>query len=196
MATPPSTSFSHSVKAEKRLQSSSLLAQTQKPSTISDSDQVLPSSATTSTAPDVIQDHSDQDFEDFIDAKIKEITDKGFSPLPRGIGQPQAVEFYKTILSANNEVLSILEHGYMPRWKHSPPPPSSMANNKSAASEMPFVRDTVQEWLEKGYVMKLSEPATVNAPLSVASKYDVMTGTFLVQINPIFPPVRFFLARL
>ncbi len=126
--------------------------------------------------PDVKQDQSDLEFEIFLDAKRLEITNKGFFPLRRGLSQPQAVKFYKEILSANENVLSILEDGYMPRWMASPPPASFTENNRSASNEMEFVRNTVQEWIDKKYIIKLDSPATVNAPLSVASKYDVTTG--------------------
>lgn len=135
---------------------------------------------------DSVQAKSDREFEDFINSKRQEIIDKGFSPLERGIGQPKAVQFYKQILGASDEVVNILEHGYKPRWSACPPPTSFFNNNKSAELEMDFVRETVQDWLEKGYIKRLDNPATVNSPLSVASKYDVMSGRFIIWLRSYF----------
>lgn len=45
-------------------------------------------------------------------------------------------------------------------------------NNKSAITNMNFVREKVSEWLTEGHVIPLSNPAWCTSPLTVVQKYD------------------------
>ena len=122
------------------------------------------------------QDRNDTKFEEFLHQKKEEILGQGFRPLERGIHSSEAIRAYKEVFGAGEEVLHILRNGYQPRWKHNPPPPTILPNNKSALQNMEFVRSQVKDWCQLGYVVKSESAPTIVSPLSVASKTDVTTG--------------------
>ena len=76
--------------------------------------------------------------------KIRQELDKaGFYPQRRGIHAPAAVKFNREFLKAGPEVLDMLTNGYKPKFTAQPPPPSFKKNNRSATSNIGFVRNKV-----------------------------------------------------
>ena len=123
-----------------------------------------------------LQDMEDDQFENFLQTKRKELSDKGYFPLPRGIHQEGAVRMYRDVLHAGERVMKILESGYSPQWSNGPPPNTKLENNKSAAQNMSFVREQVQQWCDLGFVKQVEEEPWVISPLSVDTKVDISTG--------------------
>ena len=79
--------------------------------------------------------------------KIRQELDKaGFYPQRRGIHTPAAVKFNREFLKAGPEVLDMLTNGYKPKFTAQPPPPSFKKNNRSATSNIGFVRNKVLKY--------------------------------------------------
>ena len=104
--------------------------------------------------------------------KKQNLINNGHVPLQRGIHQQQAINTYRKVLGANEEVLNILTHGYGPRWKNGPPPKMMFKNNSSAEREIIFVRSQISDWVSKGYVTKTEKIPEVVSPISVNVKTD------------------------
>ena len=95
----------------------------------------------------------------------------------RSIHSDLSIQFYKNILRADNFCLEILRHGLSLPLRsgvvvqnyHEP-------NNSSCLKNLSFVSETVNKWLQAGKVKQVSEKPLVVNPLSVADKYDIVSG--------------------
>lgn len=83
----------------------------------------------------------------------------------------------QSIIGAEQWVLNILVHGVKLDFSSSPPQKYVEPNNKSARTEMDFLRKKVKEWNDEGFVSQtLVKPDIVN-PMSVVVKEDFVSGT-------------------
>ena len=100
--------------------------------------------------------------------------------LPKGshsIHNPSSIRFMQSIIGAEQWVLNILVHGVKLDFSSSPPQKYVEPNNKSARTEMEFLRKKVKEWNDEGFVSQtLVKPDIVN-PMSVVVKEDFVSGT-------------------
>ncbi len=85
-----------------------------------------------------------------------------------------AIRFMSSVVGASSSVRNILRDGLRLDFRVMPGPYSEQ-NNRSAVSDLNFVRNKVATWLAAGYVERLSEPAFCCNPLSVAEKLDVFS---------------------
>ena len=63
---------------------------------------------------------TDEEFKLYIKEIEKELAEKHFNVLPRGIHQAEAIRFNKEILQAPAEVIQILTDGYIPQYTERP----------------------------------------------------------------------------
>jgi hypothetical protein len=90
------------------------------------------------------------------------------------IHQPDRIEFYEKIVGAGKWQLDTCKNGLKLDFV-SQPERYCEKNNKSAEQHMGIVQEKVKEWVDGGFVEKLTvQPWCVN-PLSVAVKYDPVT---------------------
>lgn len=119
-----------------------------------------------------LSDISDQDFADFIDNQINELSSKGFGPVSGGIHDPRAIMFYDKVLQANDSVLDLLHNGYKPDIVTKLPEATDLRNNLSALQNIQFVYTKTDKWIKERIVAKVShKPYFVN-PITVAQKLD------------------------
>lgn len=78
------------------------------------------------------------------------------------------VEFWESI-GANSFILDTIKNGYKIPF-YSLPGKSISENNMSAKRDMPFVKEAIQELLDRGLVEKCSTAPTVVNPLSVSTQ--------------------------
>ena len=85
----------------------------------------------------------------------------------------ESVRFLSEIVGMTGKWLNVLRDGL--RLEFTQIPGSYFEhNNRSALENLPFVQRQVKEWLDAGFVDKLTQPAWCNSPLSVVQKYDAV----------------------
>ena len=78
-----------------------------------------------------------------------------------------AYNFWKNDLSAPNEVLEIINDGYIIKFVE-PPERMYMNNNQSALKNSDFVKEAIEELLKFNLIKECDEPPFCVSPLSVA----------------------------
>ncbi len=91
--------------------------------------------------------------------------------LPGGIHTQEAVEFWRTVLKANQWVIEVLENGYVIPFDKEPLEYEE-ENNKSAKTHSNFVRKTVIEMEKAGIVQFIKAKPLCVSPLTVAEKLE------------------------
>lgn len=89
---------------------------------------------------------TDEEFKLYIREIEKELAEKHFNVLPRGIHQAEAIRFNKEILQAPTEVIQILQDGYIPQYTERPDS-ICLLNNKSALKKMDFCVSQVIKYI-------------------------------------------------
>ena len=90
--------------------------------------------------------------------------------LPGSIHLPDKVEFWRNELKASDWVMDTLRQGYMLPLESPPPTKYEEDNNKSARTNMEFVRETVQKWERQGVVKFVKQKPQIVSPLSVVER--------------------------
>ena len=96
-------------------------------------------------------------------------------PVNRGIHKEAAKRFYKLILNAGEQVMSLLEKGYKPQYIEIPKP-ARFKNNLSALNDLTTCRKHLKEWMEHGFVEQVSTAPRIINPMTLVKKIDTMTG--------------------
>jgi hypothetical protein len=90
---------------------------------------------------------------------------------PGGIHKPEAVEFWRSELQANQWVLDVLEKGYVIPFEKAPAEYDE-DNNLSAKKQMEFVRQSVMDLKSAGIVKFVDEKPWCVSPLTVSEKLE------------------------
>ncbi len=118
---------------------------------------------------------SDDEFDAYIEAIIRNLQSEGYGKSP-GIHSLPARNFYKNILGANAKVLQMLETGYIPKFKSNPPKAAFHKNNRSARENISFCKEKTAQWLTQGIVSRVETRPFVTNPLTVSTKRSSSTG--------------------
>lgn len=114
---------------------------------------------------------SDASHETLFEAYASTLTvfpDLDESDVPGRIGSPEFFPFWRDVLEADDEILSIIKHGYkVPFIGDTPPPPSHLDNNKSALAHPDFLISELLRLEKIGAIKRVDSRPRITLPCSV-----------------------------
>ena len=106
-------------------------------------------------------------FEDYA-ATFDEFPDLPEDFVPGRISEPRFFSFWRDVLRADEEILSIVRDGYrVPFVGGQDPPPSLEPNNKSALDRPEFLLNQLVKWENSGCTSRVAEKPRIVLPISV-----------------------------
>ena len=125
-------------------------------------------------SPAVLGERTALDFTDTTPAVAISVTSsKRIAPLSAAgnIHRRKYRSFWQEQIKPDKWVLQVLEEGYkLPFLQGEPRQAYKEKNNKSALDNMPFVRQSVLKYIDRGVVQKWSQPPLCISPLTVAAR--------------------------
>ena len=124
-------------------------------------------------------------FEDYA-ASFDSFPDLPDDFVPGRISEPSFFSFWRDVLKADPEVLSIVKDGYrIPFVGGVDPPPSAEPNNRSALDKPDFLLESLLSWERSGCTTKVNSKPRIVLPISVvySNKWRAVVDASR-QVNP------------